>query len=171
MLPDDPNLPRWQPVAISLATGATVADAAAAGAVHASTVRRWLRRPAFNRRVQEIRDQAISAAVGKLTESCLSAAETLRDLLSNSNPVVRLGAARALLYSAMKGREHVDGENRIRELTAEQPSSYDLEKADSDAKAVLQIVEWAKNGRRPDQEPSWLTNLTKYGGGPLDRHS
>jgi HEAT repeat protein len=116
MLPDDPNLPRWQPVAIALATGATVADAAAAGGVHPSTVKRWLRRPAFNHRIQEVRDQAISAAVGKLSEACISAAETLRELLSNSNPVVRLGAARALLYSALKGREAVDADNRIREL-------------------------------------------------------
>jgi transposase-like protein len=107
---------RWHIAAAQLASGANVAEAAKACGRSDRQIYRWLRRPAFQRLLQETRDAVFSAAIGKLTESCGAAADTLRKLLDNPNPMVQLGAARALIGAAVKGREAVDDENRIREL-------------------------------------------------------
>jgi transposase-like protein len=105
---------RWEVAATALASGSTVEAAAAAVGVNPRSVFRWLRDIRFARRVQEIRDAAFSAAVGELTASCTAAARKLAELLENPNPMIQLAAARALIGSAVKGRDSVDGDNRFR---------------------------------------------------------
>jgi hypothetical protein len=107
--------PRWDIAAVRLASGSTVVDAAAAAGVTRRRVYAWLRQPAFNRRLQAIRDQVLSESIGRLVGSCAAAADTLRSLLDGADPRLQLSAARAIIAAAIKGREHVDGEARLRE--------------------------------------------------------
>src|SRR5262245_45941652 len=87
-------------------------------------LRPWRRRPAFRRRVAELRDQAGAAAVGQLADSMTDAVAELRQLLADDDPRVRLGAARSLLSVGGKLREEIDIADQLeaRERQASDPS-------------------------------------------------
>jgi hypothetical protein len=93
----------------SLAAGKTVQDAAADAGVSVATAHRRLAEDGFRQRVTAARDEMIARAVGQLSEAAADAVAALRDLLKPATPpAVRLGAARAALEMALKGREATD---------------------------------------------------------------
>lgn len=78
-------------LAVELAAGATVRDAAAA--VSERTAHRRLSDPAFKARVRGLRSAMVDAAVGRLANAMGEAAGTLHKLLSDPDPHVRFKAA------------------------------------------------------------------------------
>jgi hypothetical protein len=73
--------------------------------------------PAFRRRIQELRAEMTSQALGRLVEGMVSAADTLVFLCrKGKSETVRLGAARALLELGTTLRESVEWEERIAAL-------------------------------------------------------
>lgn len=107
----------------ALAGGATQQAAAEAAGVSERTVRRRLASPDFASRVAEARTELVRRAVAMLAEASGAAVETLRALLQDAPPAVRLGAARAVLELGVKLRESEELEARIAalEAAAEQP--------------------------------------------------
>jgi hypothetical protein len=100
----------------ALAAGGTVEAAAKSADVSVATAHRRLNDPAFRRRVDEARADAVSRAVARLSATSTLAADTLRELLKARSETVRLGAARAILELGSRLREQEDLAERIAEL-------------------------------------------------------
>jgi hypothetical protein len=89
-------------VAVLLASGRTIVDAAGEAKVGERTIKEWLAdRPAFARRVQQLRSELTERALSLLSGSAASAAETLAELLGDEAAGVRLRAAQAVFDSAV----------------------------------------------------------------------
>jgi hypothetical protein len=86
----------------ALATGRTYAEAGQAAGVHERTVRRRMAEADFRARVAIARAELIDHATGELADSLTAATRTLRGLLADPEPRIRLGAAVKLLELAAK---------------------------------------------------------------------
>jgi hypothetical protein len=107
-------------LALALAAGQTLRDAAAAsGFGERTATRRWTD-PDFRRQVAELRAAAVERATGKMGDGMAEAADTLRQLLKARSEAVQLGAARSLLELTVKLRENVELEARIAALESQQ---------------------------------------------------
>jgi len=103
-------------LALAVASGQTLRDAAqAAGIGERTASRRWAD-PAFRRRVSELRDDMVQRSLGRMADGMTEAADVLRQLLAAESESVRLGAARSLLELGVKLRESVELEEEIGEL-------------------------------------------------------
>ena len=101
----------------ALATGATREEAAVAAGVSERTVYRRCDDPEFTSRVEDAQQDLISRSTARLGAATGQAIETLVDLLDAAQPPsVRLGAARAVLDSAMRWREAEEIELRLAAL-------------------------------------------------------
>jgi hypothetical protein len=107
----------YEALALALAAGQTLRDAAAtAGVTEMTAYRRW-KNPAFRQRVAELRLDMISQAVGKLADNMAESADVLRKLLAEDvKATVRLGAARANLELGVKLHESVELDARLAAL-------------------------------------------------------
>jgi len=103
-------------LALALAGGDTVAEAASKAGVSERTAHRRLADLGFRRRVAELRAAAVERATGKLADSMAEAADVLRQLLAAQSESVRLGACRAALELGVKLRESIDLEQRLAAL-------------------------------------------------------
>jgi hypothetical protein len=106
-------------LALAVAGGQTLRDAATvAGVSERTATRRWAD-AAFRRRVAELRADMVVRSVGRLADGMAEAADVLRALLTpGTPPAVRLGAARSLLELGVKLRESVEIEERLAALEA-----------------------------------------------------
>ena len=102
--------------AAALATGETAVAAARIAGVHERTVRKWLDRPEFVARVEQLRGEAVGQAVSRLSGSLTLAADALKKLIGHRDPGVRFRAARAVIELGMKLKEHAELEARLRDL-------------------------------------------------------
>jgi hypothetical protein len=114
--------PKQEAAALALAAGRTRDGAARSAGCGTTTVKTWLHdQPAFGRRVQELRAEMTSMALGRLVDNMASASETLGYLSRKGrSEMVRLSAARAVLELGHKLRESVELEERIASLEANQ---------------------------------------------------
>jgi len=104
-------------LALAVASGQTLRDAAAANGIGERTATRRRADAAFRRRVAELRGDMVGRALGKMADGMADAADVLRQLLAaGTPPAVRLGAARSLLERGTKLRESVELETRLAEL-------------------------------------------------------
>src|SRR6478736_4653540 len=88
---------RDERLALALAQGMSVVQAAARVGISERSARRRVADPAFRRRVADLRAQLTDQALGVLTALSSSAAITLGQLLRASSEAVQLGAARSVL--------------------------------------------------------------------------
>jgi hypothetical protein len=107
-----------EPLALALATGQTLRDAAAATGIGERTATRRMADPAFRRRIGELRGDMVGRALGRMADGMAEAADKLRELLTAESESVRLGAARALLELGVRLRESVELEARLVALEA-----------------------------------------------------
>ncbi len=84
----------WEALAVGLACGQTMRDAAAAAGVTEMTAYRRWKDPEFRKRVAELRAEMIGRAVGRLVDGMSEAADVLRALLKAESEATRLGTAR-----------------------------------------------------------------------------
>ena len=104
---------------VALATGATREEAAVAAGVSSRTVYRRCDESEFMSRVEDAQQDLISRSTARLGAATGQAIETLVDLLDAAQPPsVRLGAARAVLDSAMRWRDAEEIELRLAALEA-----------------------------------------------------
>jgi hypothetical protein len=88
----------FEPLAVAVASGQTIRAAADVAGCATQTAYNISASHEFRQRVSEIRTEAVTAAVGKLSDAASEAVSTLRQLLDASNdPPVRLNAAKAIL--------------------------------------------------------------------------
>ncbi len=113
--------PATDAMALALASGRTIQEAADAGSVSPRTVYRRLTEAPFQKRVAELRAQMISRAVGRLAEFAIDAVEVMHQLMKGAeSEQVRLGAARSLLECGTRLREASELESRLLALEAAQ---------------------------------------------------
>jgi AcrR family transcriptional regulator len=106
-------------LALALASGMSVADAAAKVGLGRTTVYRKLEDPDFFRLVCDFRDKLIAAALGRVADSLTRAADALTGLLDAPEPHIRIRAARALFSMAIRLRDSMDLTARVRAVEAE----------------------------------------------------
>ena len=88
----------FESLAMSVASGSTVRDAAKAASCSDSQAYRICSDDEFRSRVSAIRSELTAQAVGLLTQAATKAAATLVELLSEKyEPAVRLNASKAIL--------------------------------------------------------------------------
>lgn len=103
-------------LALALARGETVRDAAlTAGVAERTATRRWAD-PDFRQRVGQLRTSMVQQALGRMANSMTAASNTLLALLQAEGESVRLGAARSILELGNKLRESVELEERLTAL-------------------------------------------------------
>jgi hypothetical protein len=108
-------------LALALAGGATLRDAAAAvGIGERTATRRWAD-ATFRLRVSEMRGDMVARALGKMADGMSEAADVLRKLLAAESESVRLGAVRSLVELYLKMRESVELEQRLTDLEQRLP--------------------------------------------------
>lgn len=94
-------------LALALARGDTIADAARACGVSESTVSRRKKTPEFVALVEQIREGMTDQVVGVLAAGGAEAARKLISLTSSADERVALEAAKAVVDRLFKGREHL----------------------------------------------------------------
>ena len=106
-------------LALAVATGQTLRDAAAAvGIGERTATRRWAD-DAFRRRVSQLRGEMVGRSLGKLADGMSDAADVLRTLLTAESEPVRLRAAVELLQLGVKLRDAVEIEERVSALESQ----------------------------------------------------
>lgn len=91
---------KFESMALSVATGASVKAAAQSAGCSARQGYRYSSQPEFRVRVAELRSEITSGAVGVLTAGASQAASVLVELLDVSQePSIRLQACKAILAS------------------------------------------------------------------------
>jgi AcrR family transcriptional regulator len=106
-------------LALAIASGTSIADAAAKVGVGRTTVYRKLENPDFARLVCEFRDKLIAVALGRIADSLTRAADALAALLDAPEPHIRIRAARSLFSMGIRLRDSVDLTARMRMVEAE----------------------------------------------------
>jgi hypothetical protein len=113
-------------LAVALASGRTLKQAAAAAGVSERTASKWHTDPQFKGRVLALRGEVVSRALGRVTASLTAAANTLRKLLESGNDAIRLGAAKSIIDAALRLREANDLQQQLDDLRAlVEPASPD----------------------------------------------
>jgi hypothetical protein len=106
-------------LAIALASGKKVQQAADDAGVCRKTVQRKLAKPAFRRKVARLRQQFVGAALGRMADNMAGAADQLVELMTHQDPRLRLRAARTLIVMGLKLRDSVDLNDRIHDVEQE----------------------------------------------------
>jgi phage terminase small subunit len=97
----------------ALAVGESITEAARRSGYSERTVRRWLHKPKFARKVSRTRATMIDGAAGRMADAMTDAAGTLRELLKAESESVRLSAAKSILELGSKLREATEIEERL----------------------------------------------------------
>lgn len=103
-------------VALALAMGKPVEEAAQAGGVSSKTVHRRLSDPEYQARVSQQRSEFTARAIGLLAHATTQAVEAMVGLLEAKSEMARLGAAKAILEYAIALTETHDTTRRIATL-------------------------------------------------------
>jgi hypothetical protein len=108
---------RQQKLALLLASGYRVKEAATEAGIAERTAYAWMEKQGFDTLISDFRRRMLDAALGRLTDAMTSAVDTLRGLLGGDHPdSVRLGAAKAILSSIVDIQAHAELVERIYNL-------------------------------------------------------
>jgi transposase len=106
---------RRQAVALALASGRTIRQAAATCKVGESTIYTWLKEDEFRALVSQTRSELFEQAVGRLAKRSAQAADKLARLLKGKDERVQLAAAKGILELGTKLREAGELAARVQE--------------------------------------------------------
>jgi hypothetical protein len=104
--------------AAALAGGMTHTAAAKRAGVSDRTIRAWLKVPAFVARVERLRSQMVSVAVGKVSKQLALNIDRLSRIARSKDEKAAIAAMRALLEHWRTLRESGELSDQVRELLA-----------------------------------------------------
>jgi hypothetical protein len=107
---------------LAIANGQTIGNAAASAGYSRRTAHRRLVSPEFQRRLNELRQGQVDAAVEELTEAAPKAVRTIIDLMDCVQPNIRLQAAKLILDMTVNTRRH---DAPAQDQTTEQAPKHD----------------------------------------------
>lgn len=98
----------------------TTRAAASAAGVSEATIFRWLAESVFAAAYREARSRLLESTLTALQAASTEAVKVLQEVMGNyeAMPAARVSAARAVLDFALKGREQIEIEERLRALEA-----------------------------------------------------
>lgn len=100
-------------LAAALAAGQTLRDAATAAGVSERTAARRAADPAFQRRVEALRAELVSAALGRLAALLSDATDALKRAVSCGKVATEVKAATAIFQQLLKVRDQTIPEERL----------------------------------------------------------
>ena len=103
----------------ALLTCPTLEAAAERAGIGQSTLRGWLRDPAFQGRYRQARRQVVEQAVSALQRATGAAVDALARNLTCGTPTAEIAVARAILDQAFRGMELIDLAERLERLEAQ----------------------------------------------------
>lgn len=103
-------------LAILIASGRTVRDAAPRAGVGESTAYHWYAQPEFRAEIDELRQQCADAALGKVTALLTAASDRLAVLVNDPNSSVSMGAVRTVFDVRSKLRADAGLAQKVEEL-------------------------------------------------------
>lgn len=103
-----------------LLTERTTKDAATKAGVSEATLHRWLNEPAFETSFRQASSSLLERALTRLQTATQEAVETLTTIMKDSSAPTssRVRAARSIIELALKARETLEIEDRLRALEA-----------------------------------------------------
>ena len=101
-----------------LAAGWAIKATAAEIGAGERTVHDWLGKPEYRAYIADLRDRMLSQSVGRLSDASTEAVETLRSLLADESPSVRLRASVAILDGLIRYREFSELAEHVAQLEA-----------------------------------------------------
>ena len=109
---------RFQSLALHLAQGCALRDAAGKSGVSERTAYRVVKKPAFRKLVKRCRSRLWRSLSGKLVAACDDAITELRRVATDSaSPATaRVSACRGLIEAALRFKDSADVERRLNEL-------------------------------------------------------
>jgi hypothetical protein len=99
-----PKTGRKAILAVSIAGGMSVRNAAIAAGISERTAFYWLKKPEMRQRIEKLREQLTDEALGMLTSAQTAATGKLLALVGDANSSVALGACRTILDYRLKLR-------------------------------------------------------------------
>jgi hypothetical protein len=148
-------------LALILATGQTLRDAAqAVGIDERSAARRWAD-PAFRRRISETRSALFAEALGRLAGLAGKAANALGELLTSHRALVKLQAAKSVLDLGPKLREVGELAERLDALERRMAGGDE----DTDRPGDREGEEPAGDQAPPEEAPGRAPDRPESGGG------
>jgi hypothetical protein len=106
-------------LALALASGTSIADAADRAGFGRTTVYRKLENPDFHRQVCEFRDKLIATALGRMADNMTRAADALVAMLDDPEKHIRMRAIRTLFSLGIRLRDSIDVSSRMRAVESE----------------------------------------------------
>jgi hypothetical protein len=106
-------------LALALASGVSIPEAATQAEIDRRTVYRKLENPEFRRLVAEFRDRLIATALGRIADNMTRGADALAEMLDSPLPHIRIRAIRTLFTLGIRLRDSVDLASSMREVQAE----------------------------------------------------
>ena len=111
--------PRFEPLAVAVAVGDTIKDAAEKVGIPLSTAYHTSCLEVFKQRVTALRSEATQQALGQMTDGLVSAVATIKALMAETNePKVRLDAAKAMLANHAALANVAEFRERLEKLEA-----------------------------------------------------
>ncbi|MFE7237910.1 helix-turn-helix domain-containing protein [Streptomyces sp. NPDC057580] len=106
----------------ALAAGESLTAVAAKAGVSRRTIQRWQTDPAFATEVRDVRAQVLDDTAGRLAAAAADAVATLATLVADPEQPghVRVKASDVLLRALLPVREHVDLEQRLAAIEADE---------------------------------------------------
>lgn len=98
---------RTDALALALASGETVRDAAKVAGVGEATAHRRLKDPSFRKMVDQMRDAALADALARLAAKTCAAVDVVGNLLASEDERTRLAAAKLLITTLVKNRDTI----------------------------------------------------------------
>ncbi|MGI5512755.1 hypothetical protein [Streptomyces sp. CA-106131] len=110
----------------ALAAGESPSAAAKAAGVSTRTVARWQAEPAFAAEVRDVRARILDDTAGRLAAAAADAVATLAQLVTDPEQPghVRVKAGDVLLRALLPIREHVDLEQRLAAIEADEEGQH-----------------------------------------------
>lgn len=103
-------------VALALARGATIEEAAELSGVNRMTIFRRLKTPEFREQVAALKRRILEEALATLQSGATKASKKLHDLADSPDEKIALGAAKEIISLTLKARQ-IDGlEREVEEL-------------------------------------------------------
>ena len=120
------KMPAYQKkAAICLASGDTEEDTAQQVGVHVSIIHKWLGEDDFNAYLNSLKREFVDAGRSAMRASIVTAIDTINQLmLSSTNDVVRLNAAKEILDRAGLANDKPIGSDNVAELKQEREFGF-----------------------------------------------
>lgn len=96
----------------------SIKEAADAGGVGQSTLRRWIGEPEFSSAYRDARGRLLENTLTRLLQIGSTAVETLEDVMQGTevNPSARVSAAKAAIEMSLRARDLLDTDARLKAI-------------------------------------------------------